>query len=99
MSQAEYDAMVAEGKVQPTLTGLDAKSVTSPSDPDAYRAAAPGSLFVEFDLSGSQLASGGTAAWFIVFGPNSIFGRLAAKRGVPLDGMPEARNIVIRLTK
>jgi hypothetical protein len=99
MGQGEYDAMVADGKVQPTLTGLDAKSVTCPPNPDAYRAADPGSLFEEFDVPASQLAAGGTAAWFIVFGQNSIFGRLAAKRGKPLAGMPEARNIVIRARK
>jgi pretoxin HINT domain-containing protein len=96
MSQAEYEQMVATGRVQPTQAGLEQKSVTVPPDPDSYRAAGPGSVFVEFHVPTSQLAQGGKTAWGTVFGPESIFGRLAAKRGISLPaGMPEARNIVI----
>jgi hypothetical protein len=99
MSQGEYDAMVAEGRVQPTLEGLEAKSVTVPPDPDAFRAARPGSVFVEFDVPAEQLARGGTSRWGIVFGPNSLYGRLAASRGKPVSALPEVINIILRLRK
>jgi RHS repeat-associated protein len=99
MSRAEYDAMVAKGRVQPTLEGIDMKSVTVPPDPDAFRAAKPGTVFAEFDVPAAQLRQGGTAKWGIIFGPNSILGRLARSKGVPVEDLPEAINIVLKLAK
>jgi hypothetical protein len=72
------------------------KSVSVPPDPGSYQAAAPGSVFVEFDVPTDQLTQGGKSGWGIVYGPESIHGRLAARRGLALPpGMPEARNIII----
>jgi len=96
MSQAEYEAMVSQGKVQSnTNNGLDMKHVTVPPDPSAYAAADSGSVFVQFDVPTSQLAQGGKAGWGIVYGPNSIHGRLAAQKGSPVSGMPDACNISV----
>jgi RHS repeat-associated protein len=100
MSQAEYDAMVTSGRVQPTLTGLELKSVSQPPNPASYSAANPGSIFVEFDVPTAQLTQGGTSLWQTIFGPNSIHGRLATKRGSNLPpGMPEVKNISITSRK
>lgn len=100
MSRAEHDAMLATGRVQPRLsTGQDAAHVTWPPDPDAYRAAPAGSVFVEFDVDDYQTTSGGTAGWTIIYGPNSIYGIIAARRGNPLASMPSAANLVIVAVK
>ena len=100
MSRAEYDAMMATGRVQPRLSmGQDAAHVTLPPDPDAYRAAPIGSVFVEFDVDDAQMTSGGTAGWTIIYGPNSIYGTVAARRGNPLTGMPPATNLIIVAVK
>jgi len=75
MSRAEHDAMAATGRVQPRLsTGQEAAHATLPPDPNAYRAAPAGSVFVEFDVDDAQTTSGGTAGWTIIYGPNSIYG-------------------------
>jgi RHS repeat-associated protein len=100
MSQAEHDAMKATGKVQSNInTGQDMMHITVPPNPDAYLAAKPGSIFAEFDVPNAQLTAGGKPGWGIVYGPNSIYGRLAAQQGNPLTGMPDAMNIFITQTK
>ncbi len=100
MSRAEYDAMAATGRVQPRLsTGQDAAHVTRPPDPNAYRAAPVGSMFVEFDVDDVQMTAGGTAGWAIIYGPNSLYGIMAARRGKPLAAMPAATNLVINTVK
>lgn len=79
--------------------------MTLPPDPDAYRAAPTGSVFVEFDVDDAQMTSGGTAGWAItagwtiIYGPNSIYGTIAARRGNPLTGMPPATNLIIVAVK
>lgn len=98
MSRAEYKAMAAEGRVQPDLYGKDLKHAALPPDAGAYRAAEAGSVFVEFDVSDTQIAPGGRDGWVIIFGPNSPRGMLAARRGQPLDGMPAAENITVILS-
>lgn len=78
MKRAEYQAMAAEGRVQPDLYGKDLKHATMLPDSGAYRAAEAGSVFVEFDVSDAQIAPSGRAGWVIIFGPNSPRGMLAA---------------------
>jgi hypothetical protein len=95
MSRAEYDAMVSAGRVQPDLYGKDLKHATSPPNPDGYRASDAGSVFVEFDVSDSQVAKGGRNDWIIIYGPNSPRGILAARHNRLLDGMPTAENIAL----
>lgn len=100
MSRAEYDAMVATSRVQSRLsTGQDAAHVTRPPDPNAYRAAPVGSIFVEFDVDDNQMTQGGTAGWAIIYGPNSPHGVIAARRGNLLEGMPSVANLVIVTVK
>jgi hypothetical protein len=98
MSRAEYDAMVAAGRVQPTAAGLDMKHVTAPPDPDAFRAAPSGSVFAEFDVVDAQVAPGGHPSWLILYGANSTLGRLAARRGLPAAALPRAANVVVTET-
>lgn len=82
MSRAEYDAMVATGRVQPTTDGREMKHVTAPRDPNSFRAADPGSVFAGFDVDDAQVVTGGRAGWYIVYGPNCIHGRKALHKGM-----------------
>ena len=95
MSRAEYDAMVATGRMPPTVKGLDMKHVTAPPNSNAFRAAVTGSLFVEFDMVDAQLSPGGNSAWLIVYGPNSVQGRLAINRGLAVSELPRVENVII----
>jgi len=67
--------------------------VTVPPEPESFRAAKPGSVFAEFDVPEAQLKPGGDSGWGLVFGPNSNWGIIMARRGTPVDAMPEATNI------
>lgn len=88
MSKAEYKAMVETGRVQVGAGGRT--SVCLPADPEAYgRQAAPGSMYVEFDVPTEALRPGGRDSWAIIPGPDSIFERLA---GATLE-MPRASNV------
>ena len=69
------------------------KHVTAPPDPDAFRAAAAGSIFVEFDMVDAQVSPSGTAAWLIVYGPRSVQDRLAARRGQTVSEPPRVENM------
>lgn len=54
MSQAEYDAIKASGKVQESLSGTT--HVASPADATAFiNQARPGSVYVEFNVPTSSL--------------------------------------------
>ena len=98
MNRAEYDAMAAAGRMQPTVKGMEMKHVTVPPDPDAYRAAVAGSVFAEFDMIDAQVSRGGNAAWLIVYGPNSVLGRLAKQRGQSVAELPRIENLTITET-
>ena len=95
MSRTEYEAMVATGRVQPNLDGREMKHFTSPPDPDSFRAADPGSVFVEFAVEDTQVLPGGHQDWFIVYGPNSVHGRNAIRKGVLVMPLPAVSGIII----
>jgi hypothetical protein len=95
MSQTEHELMVTTGQIQPTVTGLEMKHVTAPPDSSAFSSAPAGSVFVEFDIVDAQVSPGGNAAWLIVYGPNSIQGRLVARRGLAVAGLPRVENVMI----
>ena len=92
MSPAEHDAMVETGMVQEGAGGVT--SVANPADINAYmRQAAPGTRYVEFNVPGDVLRQGGAPGWGIIPGPNSIFARYAASRGLPIPQFPGASEI------
>jgi hypothetical protein len=55
--------------------------------------AAPGSLYVEFDVPESSLVQGGTKGWATIPGPDSLFSRLNIQRGLLPYKFPPALNI------
>jgi RHS repeat-associated protein len=91
MSAAEHEAMESSGMVQESLSGTT--HVASPADPSAFiRQAAKGSRYVEFDVPASALKQT-QQGWAKIIGPNSLEGRLATLKGLPLPQMPAASNI------
>ncbi len=97
MSQAEYDAMRASGKVQESLSGTT--HVADPADAAAFlNQAKPGSLYAEFGVPSSSLKPTNDG-WSKIIGPNSLEGRLAQRKGLPAPQMPSASDIVHSATK
>ena len=97
MSQAEYDAIKASGKVQESLSGTT--HVASPADATAFiNQARPGSVYVEFNVPTSSLKAT-NEGWSKVVGPKSLEGRLAARKGLPIPQMPSATDIVHSATR
>ena len=97
MGEAEHDAMVKSGKVQESFSGTTHVSTTV--DPEAFiRQARPGARYVEFDVPTSSLKPT-QQGWSKIVGPNSLVGRLTARKGLPVPQMPEALQIVHRATK
>ena len=73
-------------------TGEGLTHVSNPADPNIYRDAAAGDVYVEFDVPESLVLPAGSG-WGIIAGPSSIYGRLAASQGLPPLQMPPATNI------
>lgn len=97
MSQAEYDAMQASGKVQESFSGTT--HVASPADASAFiNQAKSRSLYVEFTVPTSSLRAT-SEGWAKIIGPNSLEGRLAARKGMKIPQMPDAGNIIHLATK
>ncbi|HEX7801785.1 MAG TPA: RHS repeat-associated core domain-containing protein [Pseudoxanthomonas sp.] len=93
MSSGEHAAMAKTGKVQESLSGTT--HVASPADAATFGRQAPsGSVYVEFDVPAASVKSTGPGVAKIV-GPNSLEGRLAAKKGQPAPEMPACTNIKV----
>jgi hypothetical protein len=93
MSPEEHTAMESTRMVRPRQYAPQV-SVAHPASVEAYmRQAAPRSHYVEFDVPEASLVPGGKQGWAIIPGPDSIFSRLALKRGLPPYNYPPALNI------
>lgn len=94
MSADEHAAMVNTGHVQVGSGGTT--HVAYPASPGAYGAQAkPGSLYVEFDVPQSSLYPAGRSDWAQIPSPDHVLGRLAARRGTPVQLPVPACNIVV----
>jgi RHS repeat-associated protein len=92
MSLDEYQQMVNTRVVQEGSGGTT--YVAHPADPAAYgRQAASGTGYAEFDVPTSSLAPAGKPGWAQIPGPNSLYARLAARRGLQVPQFPAALNI------
>ncbi|GIO67642.1 hypothetical protein J21TS3_24630 [Paenibacillus cookii] len=91
MSEDELSKMTKTGKVQESYSGTT--HVAHPSNPSAFgKQAKPGSVYAEFDVPLSSLKPT-NEGWAKIIGPNSLEGRLAVKKGLPIPQMPSATNI------
>jgi len=94
MSEVELNKMSDSGMVQPGQGGRS--YVVHPSDSESFgKQAAPGSFYVEFDVPEGVLRPGGAPGWYQISGPDSLYGRLAARQGVEIPQFPRASNILI----
>jgi hypothetical protein len=84
MSQAEYEQMLRTGYVQQGTGGRT--YVVRTGNPDDYRSAAPGSVFVQFDVPTSALKPAGRPEWAVIPGP----GVTTRIYGPPPASMPRA---------
>ena len=98
MSSSEHEAMAETGMVQEGGGGTT--YVAHPADSTAYgQQAALGSRYVEFDVPRDSVVPGGKTGWAQIPGPDSLYGRLEAMRGLPVPQFPPAVNIEWLLTK
>lgn len=93
MSNAEYEAMISTGKIQPSPNNPHVKHVAYPSNMEAFgRQAAPGSVYVEFDVPLDSVKPAGSG-WARIPGPDSPESRLNEKRGGGKLQFPDIINI------
>ncbi|MCH2176915.1 MAG: hypothetical protein MK193_14420 [Lentisphaeria bacterium] len=97
MSEAEYKAMKVTGRVQSDQAGLH--RVANPANPNAYKAAPKGDIYVEYDVPLSSLKPGGTTGWSNIHGPGSPMARIAQKKGLPEPILPQFKNLSEPLKK
>jgi len=94
MSPTEYQQMLDTGKVIQSSTGTT--HVAYPADINAFdKQAKNGAIYVEFDVPKTSLVPT-NEGWAKIVGPDSIEGRLAKRKGLPVPEMPEASNISMR---
>jgi hypothetical protein len=92
MGREELEAMQDTGRSVESTSGTT--HIANPSNPESYRRqAANGSSYVEFDIPDGSLTKPDVQGWLSIIGPNSLRGRIAARRGQPINQMPEATNI------
>ncbi|MFI6940368.1 polymorphic toxin-type HINT domain-containing protein [Streptomyces sp. NPDC050418] len=91
MSSAEHQAMMETGRVQRGGGGFS--YVVYPANREAYISARPGSVYVEFDVPRSALIPGGRPGDYKMSDSDTIFARLAKKKGQPVPQLPAAKNI------
>lgn len=91
--------MEKSNMVQESTSGTT--HVINPSNPDSFsKQAKPGSLYVEFSVPGSSLkVTNENLGWYKIIGPNSLEGRYAAYKGLPIPEMPPALDIAHMFTK
>ncbi|PYG83894.1 RHS repeat-associated protein [Ruminiclostridium sufflavum DSM 19573] len=84
MSQAEYDTMVKTGKVQMSPNG-NTTYVANLANPNAFKAASNGSVYVEFDVPKNSIYPAGNENWGQISGPGSLMDRLNQSKGLAPD--------------
>ncbi|HZY39062.1 MAG TPA: hypothetical protein VFE53_20540 [Mucilaginibacter sp.] len=90
MSRSEYEIMAKTGQM---VEGAGGQTFVATGGPNAFTAAAKGSVYAEFQVPTSSLLQGGQVNWFKVIGPNAGKAMQAAlqKQGGQL--LPQIRNL------
>jgi hypothetical protein len=97
MSPDELQKMWATGKVVQSNTGTT--HVGYPANIDAFgKQAKPGAVYVEFGVPEGSLIKTNDE-WAKIVGPDSLEGRLAKRKGLPVPEMPEVTNIEVKAHK
>ncbi|MBQ4765463.1 hypothetical protein F9U43_22240, partial [Pectobacterium versatile] len=88
MGPTEYKQMIDSGKVVQSSTGTT--HVAHPANIDAFgKQAKPGTMYIEFDVPKNSLIKTNDG-WAKIVGPDSLEGRLAKRKGLPVPKMPSA---------
>ena len=90
MSQAEYEAMKAGGRM---LEGAGGKTSVATGGFDSFAGAAKGSVYAEFQVPTNSLIQGGQSNWFSILGPNASKSQLfmLEKQGGQI--LPQIQNL------
>jgi RHS repeat-associated protein len=90
MSRSEYEIMAKTGQM---VEGAGGQTFVATGGPNAFTAAAKGSVYAEFQVPTSSLLQGGQVNWFKVIGPNAGKAMQAAlqKQGGQL--LPQIQNL------
>ncbi len=97
MGDSEYKQMIDSGRVVQSTTGTT--HVAYPANIEAFgKQAKPGTMYVEFDVPESSLIKTNDG-WAKIVGPDSLKGRLAKRKGLPVPEMPSANKIEIKAHK
>ena len=90
MSRAEYEIMSKTGQM---VEGAGGQTFVATGGPEAFSAAAEGSVYAEFQVPTNSLLQGGLTNWFKVLGPNAGKAMQAAleKQGGQL--LPKIQNL------
>ncbi len=97
MSPEEFQKMRDTGKVVQSTTGTT--HVGYPANINAFgKQAKPRTVYVEFDVPEKSLIKTNDE-WAKIVGPDSLEGRLAKRKGLPIPEMPEVTNMEIRAHK
>lgn len=95
MSEAEYNQMIETGKVQMSPNG-NTIYVANPANPNVFKAASNGSIYVEFDIPTGSVYPAGNENLGQIPGSGSFMDRINQSKGLtPINGMPDAINIEI----
>lgn len=94
MGPDEYQQMIDTGKVVQSSTGTT--HVAYPADINAFgKQAKNGAFYVEFDVPRESLVPT-NEGWAKIVGPDSLEGRLAKRKGLPVPEIPDATNIKLK---
>ena len=97
MSKSEYEIMAQTGQM---VEGAGGQTFVATGGPNAFSAAAKGSVYAEFQVPTNSLLQGGQSGWFKVLGPNAMASQqyMLQKQGGEL--LPQIQNLTnILLTK
>lgn len=90
MSQAEYNAMKAGGRM---LEGAGGQTFVSTGGPSAFTAAVKGSVYAEFQVPINSLLQGGQASWFKALGPTAGKAMQGALQKQGGEMLPQIQNL------
>jgi RHS repeat-associated protein len=90
MSKTEYEIMANTGRM---VEGAGGQTFVATGGPNAFTAAAKGSVYAEFEVPTSSLLQGGQSNWFKIIGPNAGKAMKAALKKQGGEVLPQIQNL------
>ncbi|OPH47378.1 hypothetical protein BC351_40195 [Paenibacillus ferrarius] len=93
MSKDEYNKMIETGRVQ---EGGGGQTYAAFSKDAFQKQAASDAIYVEFNVPASTyVVTNSELGWIKFVSPTSLEGRLAARKGIEIPSLPEAKDITL----